>query len=280
MSNNTKKKIVRKKKEENVFIENKEYKLKEKENKTETEDSEINSNSIKRSDKMIEIKEKKILENELVNPYISMELTAIIELEHIQLNNELYHNLKKNLIKKVEGKCNRHGYVIKVQKITDYNTGYMLAEDFTSTCRYIIKYQGLICVPIKNTIIVAVISKKVENGKFIIAQSGPINIIFKISPLDINKNNFVIDNNVNIKSLKTGKNLQIGDYIKINIISVKFYIEDESISCMGNLIDIANEEEVFKYFEKNISKSKLIDEDRIKNNNIIEYNDDDMTTNN
>ena len=274
MSNNTKKKIVRKKKEENVFIENKEYKLKEKDNKIDTEDSEINSSSIKKSDKMEEIKDIKVLENELVNPYTSMELTVMIELEHIQLNNELYHNLKKNLIKKVEGKCNRHGYVIKVQKILDYNTGYISAEDFTATCRYIIKYQGLICVPIKNTIIVAVISKTIKNGKFMIALSGPINIIFKISQLDINKNNFIIDNNENIKSLKTNKNLQIGDYIKIKIISSKYYIEDDSISCMGNLIDIANEEEIYKYYEKNVLKTKLVDEEKNKNNKIIEFNDD------
>jgi len=252
MSNNTKKKIIKKN------------------NKIELNDTNKNlNNNISK-------------EYELVNPYISMELTTIIELEHRQLNNELYNNLKMNLINKVEGKCNKYGYVIKVQKILDYSSNFILAEDLTSTCKYIVKYQAYICKLIKNTTIVAQISKIIENGTFGIANSGPINIIFKIDLSDINMINFNIDKKTNnIIINKTNEYLKMGNYVKINIINIKFYIEDPLIISMGKLYDMASDIEIRDYFDNNLINNKIkIDINNNNDNNIIEYNDDMIENNN
>jgi len=224
-------------------------------------------------DKLLTDKNNKI---KLVSPYISMELTSNIELEAEQLNNEIYYNIKQNLIKKVEGKCNNIGYIVHIEKIIDYKLGYMIAEDFTGSCLYKIRYQALVCIPIKDTIIIGMISKKRDIGSIMIIQHGPIFIITKIKETDMNMTNFKLENN-NIYSINKKQHIIEGDYVKIRITSIKYQNEDKEIKCMGILEDIANEDDINNYYN-NISKKMINDSDNIKEDkyNDIEYNEDEM----
>ena len=101
----------------------------------------------------------KINKKNLVSPYVPIELTTRLELNANQINNEIYYNLKQNLIKRVEDKCNNIGYVVNIEKILDYTMGYMVAEDFTGACYYKVRYQALMCIPIQNTIIIGIIRR-------------------------------------------------------------------------------------------------------------------------
>jgi DNA-directed RNA polymerase subunit E'/Rpb7 len=215
----------------------------------------------------------KINKKNLVSPYVSIELTTRLELNANQINNEIYYNLKQNLIKRVEDKCNNIGYVVNIEKILDYTMGYMVAEDFTGACYYKVRYQALMCIPIQNTIIIGIISKKIDSAKFMIIQHGPIDIICKLTEIDINNNNFKLENNI-IYSKNSKKNISEGDYVKIIITSIRFQNDDKQIKCIGILEDIAIDEEINKYYEK-INKKNNDDYDNIEPDN-IEYNEDDM----
>ena len=65
---------------------------------------------------------------ELVNPYKNTIFYTRVKLLPYQMNNELYINLKNNLVKKVEKRCNKYGYVNKVYKILSYGDGIMNTE--------------------------------------------------------------------------------------------------------------------------------------------------------
>ena len=55
--------------------------------------------------------------NQLVLPIINTVLSTRVSLFPNQMNNDIYYNLRYNIEKKVQGKCNEFGYVIKVLKI-------------------------------------------------------------------------------------------------------------------------------------------------------------------
>jgi len=56
----------------------------------------------------------------LVLPIVNTILSTKVSLYPYQMNNDIYQNLKYNVAKKVEGKCNEFGFVIKVLKIEYY----------------------------------------------------------------------------------------------------------------------------------------------------------------
>jgi DNA-directed RNA polymerase subunit E'/Rpb7 len=97
--------------------------------------------------------------SELVNPYKNTIFYTRVRLLPVQMNNELYINLKNNLIKKVEKRCNKYGYINKVYKILSYSDGTINPEDFNASAVFDIKYSASSCIPVENTKIVVKIEK-------------------------------------------------------------------------------------------------------------------------
>ena len=123
---------------------------------------------------------------ELVSPYIDTELYSRVQLLPYQMNNDKYINLKINLKKKVEKKCNKYGYVTKVYKILNHSNGIIDPENFSASAVYNIKYSARICIPIEQTDIIC----KVDTlSKVLIkASNGPILCIIKQT--DVNNEYF------------------------------------------------------------------------------------------
>ena len=115
--------------------------------------------------------------SELVNPYKNTIFYTRVRLLPVQMNNELYINLKNNLIKKVEKRCNKYGYINKVFKILTYSDGLINPEDFSGSAVFNIKYSGNACIPIENSKIVVRIEKM--NNMAILAKNGPIKVVLK-----------------------------------------------------------------------------------------------------
>ena len=206
------------------------------------------------------------MNTDLINPFIIKELTTKIELYPHQMNSELYLNLKKNLKKKLEGKCNRYGYVEKIIRINEYSDGYIDPENFSGNGVYDIKYIANICIPLVNTKIVTQIENL--NKYLILSKNGPINTFIKIS--EINNNNFVIkQNGIFIESLN--KYLEVGDYIKIIIKGQKFNPGDNNIGTIGAIDDIASEQEVSDFYNQTDIKEKVVENDNTEH---IEINED------
>jgi DNA-directed RNA polymerase subunit E'/Rpb7 len=103
------------------------------------------------------------------------------------MNNDIYYNLKYNIEKKVQGKCNEFGYVIKVLKIEDYSDGEIEAENFTGSAVYKIRYLASLCVPVEKTQIIM----KIENinNAILLASHGPISCV--VTPDKVNTQLFI-----------------------------------------------------------------------------------------
>ena len=185
----------------------------------------------------------------LVSPYINTELFTVVQLHPNQMNQDLYINLITNLKKKVEKKCNTHGYVTTVYKILAYNSGIIIAEDFMTSCRYNIQYSGRICIPLEESTIICKV--KILKKLMITAENGPIITFIKAN--DFNQQTLKRDQDGNIVVIKTNKKIQIDDYVKIIVKQSVFRTGDERIIVIGYLYDIAIDSEVIKFYNENLT---------------------------
>lgn len=203
---------------------------------------------------------------EIINPFIIKELVSKVELYPHQMNSELYLNLKKNLQKKLEGKCNKYGFIKKIIKIVDYSDGIIDPENFSGNGVYNIRFIASICIPLVKINIIA----RVENFNrhLILGINGPINAIIKIA--DINSTMFSLISN-EIFIINENRNLEIGDHLIITIDAKKFNPGDNKIGIMASIIDIASKQDIKNYFNSDITDIKI---DTIIENDHVEFNED------
>jgi len=207
---------------------------------------------------------------DLINPYKNTIFYTRVKLLSYQMNNELYINLKNNLKKKVEKKCNKYGYINKVYKILSYSDGTINPEDFNASAVFNIKYSASSCIPIENTKIVVKIEKM--NNMAILAKNGPIKVVLKydkISPKFKVVQGVILYNNNPVK---------IGDYLIISILAKRFYNKDIFISVYGYIDDIPNEKQIAENYEPNIEDSELVDETS-KFTEYVTFNDEENEDN-
>jgi DNA-directed RNA polymerase subunit E'/Rpb7 len=182
--------------------------------------------------------------DKLVSPYIDTEQYAKISLHPYQMTNDVNINLKINLKKKAEKKCNQNGFVNKIYKIVEKSNGIIDAENFNASANFVIKYSCKLCLPVENSLIVGKI--RTINRVLMVVENGPILSVVLSS--NINNDNFKTNNQNNLYHEKSGKELEIGDYVKIKILSKKFNFNDNQIKTMAYLEDTASSDEVSKYF--------------------------------
>lgn len=211
------------------------------------------------------------MSKDIVNPFVNIELHSVVPIQPYQMNNELYLHLKNNLKHQVENKCNNIGYICRVNEIVNYDIGYIEPEDFTGNVLFDVTFNAQICIPIKNTNIVA----KIESihKQLIIANNGPIKCIIKTN--DINNEHFLVspqNNKIIIRSNNVPLNMN--DYVVINIRSQKSYVGEDKIGVMGYILNIASSEERKQFYYSDY----IDDEDNImiKTNDYINMNDDDF----
>lgn len=191
----------------------------------------------------------------LVSPYFDTELYNRVLLTSDQINNDIYLNLKNNLKRKIEKKCNKYGFITKIYKILDYKNGEIIAENFDSSVVFDIKYSCRICIPVIGSNIICKVD--ILNKSLIKASNGPIICIIGIN--NINNINFNINNNGEIIHSQTNKSLNVNDYIIVNIKGKNFFSNDERIIIISNLENIANNEMTKKFYKENLDIEELDD---------------------
>ena len=209
--------------------------------------------------------------SEIVNPYRNTIFYTRVKLLPYQMNNELYINLKNNLIKKVEKKCNKYGYVNKVYKILSYTDGTINAEDFSGSAVFNIKYAANTCIPIENTKIVVKIEKM--NNMAILAKNGPIKVVLKYDKVS-NKFKVVQGTIIYVGEEKKNQQINVGDYLVISILAKRFYNKDNFISVYGYIDDIPKESQIKDNFEPNQDESVIVEEGN-KFTEFVTFNEDD-----
>jgi len=190
--------------------------------------------------------------NELIYPCKDKILYTKVSLLPYQMNNDIYINLKKNLIDNIESRCIKDGYVIKVYKILEYFNGIIEPENFTGSAIFHVKYLAKICFGIQNSMIIANITEIIPNANFVLVEFGNImKIIFTKTERDINSKKFILGNDKSIIFLPNQTKLKKGDYVKIQLKIIKYFQNDIYLKCMGYLEDIATPNEISEYAYKN-----------------------------
>jgi DNA-directed RNA polymerase subunit E'/Rpb7 len=194
------------------------------------------------------------------NPYINCTLYTTVILNANQYNNDLYNHLKKNLIKKTEGKCYRnYGYIMNIIEIIKFNNGEIPADNPLSSAIFDVEFSCKLCRPIIGKQIVTKIDRM--NSELISLINGPIKTIITIDR--INKDIFTIDQKGHIKFNDNNQQLQslsINNYVIITILSLRFNNSDSYLMTLGSLDNIASETEIKKYYENLHSKnSEMLD---------------------
>ncbi|AYV79539.1 MAG: DNA-directed RNA polymerase, subunit E'/Rpb8 [Faunusvirus sp.] len=195
--------------------------------------------------------------SKLINPYVNTEMSTRVSLMPNQLNNDIYINLKQNLKRRVEAKCNKYGYVTQVFKILSHTDGVIPPENLMAAVTYNVTYSCQLCIPMEDTQIICKI--KIINKDILTAENGPI-LVVKMH--EMNETKFAVDNMDNLIYVDTKEKIVAGMYMKITVKTKRFYQGDSVIYVIGKLDDIPSEAEVKKYFERptqNIEVEEVID---------------------
>jgi DNA-directed RNA polymerase subunit E'/Rpb7 len=184
----------------------------------------------------------------IVSPYKSTDQYTKILLECHQMNSDIRNNLKINLKKKVEGKCNKNAYIISVYRIISFSEGLIKAENFGGQAIYDICYHAKICIPIENTIIIC--KTKIVNNELIIAVN---NCIMAFIPQNNISTEFW-NVSKNCTHIKTNKQLNIDDYVCVRILNKRINRNDTQIKIIGSLLDLPTNEEIIKYYGHTIEE--------------------------
>lgn len=180
----------------------------------------------------------------LNKPYYDIEQNERVLLRPHQMNSDIKLNLKMNLKEKLEGKCNKYGYIDQIYKILEYNDGIISAENLSGGAIYNVKYHCRIFSPLENTSIIGEII--LLNPELIIAINGPIKIF--IPRESINSEVFDINRNFMIKKDKS--NLKLNQKVIITIKDKKINPGDKNIKCIGYLFDIPTEKQLKDYYDE------------------------------
>lgn len=200
-------------------------------------------------------------------PYINTKLTTSVLLHPYQMDNKIYLHLKKNLEKKLLGRCfSKYGYVVKIIKILNYKDGIIEAENTEASALFDLEFSCKICAPLRNTTIICQVDK--VNKLLVTATNGPILVV--ITNDRINSETFFKDKNNNIRYKKenTSEVLQSNDFIKVTLQTIQFYDGDEKIKAIGFIEEMASEEEMKNFYADQYKETeKIIEFDEYKKDN-------------
>ncbi len=199
-----------------------------------------------------------------ISPYKNIAQYTRIMLEPYQINSDLKNQLKINLKKKVEKKCNKNGFVDEVYKILSYGDGIMQPENLSGNVLYNIKYHCKLCLPIENSIIIGQV--KVINIELVVVINGPI---LTFIPRD-NIDNTIWDVLDNFKNKnKENQKLKVGDYVLVQILNKRINSGDIQIKTIGKLLDFATEEQIKDHFETSKEELTSVDTNEQDQSNFI-----------
>lgn len=190
------------------------------------------------------------------NPFINTMLYTTIALHPSQLNNQIYSNLKQNLIRTLEKKCYKdYGYICKIYEILERDNGIIVPEDITSSVSFKIKFSCRLCHPLENTQIICKVNQ--ISDTFISLIRDPIHVI--VTTDRINKNIFHHDTNDKKIKMNIGNTvLEPNTFVKVTIVAKTFIHKDRKILAVGILDDVASDNDVENFYSEEYSKDTHI----------------------
>jgi DNA-directed RNA polymerase subunit E'/Rpb7 len=175
------------------------------------------------------------------------------------MNNKIYLNLKKNLERKIKGKCYKnYGYIQDIYEIVKHDDGIIHPENPNASAVFNITFSCRLCLPLKNTQIICKVHR--VNKMLVTLNNGPILVI--ITKTRMNDKVFFTDNNNNFRYKKKDKSyvLKPNDYVRVSTGNIQFNDGDNKIRTIGFLEDMATDNEIEFFFQELYNRDdKLVD---------------------
>lgn len=210
----------------------------------------------------------------MTSPYINTILHTTVSVLPNQMDNNIYTNMKNNLIGNLKGRCyKKYGFIADIYEILSYGDALIEAENPFASALFNVKFSCRLCMPILKKYIICKVDRIIPMLVHLI--NGPIRVI--VTNDRINKDKFIIGKyGILVKSqdanIKT-KPLQMGDIVKIQIDSRSFNNKDTIIMCMGILEDLATKEDIDLFYSDEFNKSEnFIDYEKYMNENQQDIN--------
>lgn len=185
----------------------------------------------------------------VTSPYVATVINLSVLLKPEQMNENIYNNLKDNIITTYKDRCYKDfGVIVDIIKILEKSDGICDINNIKSYASFNVKTSVILCKPVESNYIYCQIEDIA--GILILAKNGPITII--ITPDKINGNRFIMQgSNLRYKDEKNKKVINVvkGDIIKIKIIKCDFKDKSDNITIMAFLDDITTDDEIKIFYD-------------------------------
>lgn len=178
-----------------------------------------------------------------ISLYYITQLETKVSLLPEQIDGNIDQHLISNLKDKLEGKTIDEGIIIRIDKLIKYDYGIIDKANFMGITVFNVKYECLICSPIKNLEMICILDNIVRG--YLICRNGPV--IVAVQYNNINMQKFEI-NGDNIIHIPTKKTIEKNDYLKVSIININNNLGERQIMAISKLLDMADKHEI-KQFE-------------------------------
>ena len=151
-------------------------------------------------------------------------LHTVVQLQPSEFNDSIDQTILDKLRNKVEGKCDRNGYIKPGStEIVKRSLGQVLQGNFNGSCNFRISFKVDICNPVEGMVVKAIVRNINKMGLFCELHN------IEPSPLSI-----ILAKQHHLKSEKF-ENIKMNSVIQVEIIGVKFDYNDTQIKCIGRL---------------------------------------------
>ena len=166
----------------------------------------------------------------MTNIYKESIFSTNIQLRPNEYNQSINETLLEKLKKKVEGKCDKNGFIKPGSAdILRRSIGTIQQSQFNGYCSFKVWYKVSCCNPVEGMVINAVAKNVTKAG--IRAEVGDTSDESVSSPMVI----FVSrDHHAQSKSFN---DVNVNDEIQVRIIGVRFVLNDKYISAIAQLVD-------------------------------------------
>ena len=153
-------------------------------------------------------------------------LHTVVQLQPSEFNDSIDQTILDKLRNKVEGKCDRNGYIKPGStEIVKRSLGQVLQGNFNGSCNFRISFKVDICNPVEGMVVKAIVKNINKMGLFCELHN------IEPSPLSI-----ILAKQHHLKSEKF-ENIKMNSVIQVEIIGVKFDYNDTQIKCIGRLTE-------------------------------------------
>jgi len=194
-----------------------------------------------------------------ISLYYQTQLETKISLLPEQIDGDIDDHILENLKSKIDTKSIENGIVIRIIKLISYDYGMIDKANFMGTTVYKVKYECLLCSPIKDLEMICVVDNIIKG--YLICRNGPVFAAVQFTNIDTHTFRIIGDK---IQHIATGKEIAKSDYLKVSIININNNLGERNIVAICKLLNIGSKNDIKKFKEEQELIENVVDDNNIE----------------